>query len=70
MDKIHIPKIKEIFKILESIIDDAYDSELPDDILIRAYFTIIELLQNYTGTGRNVVKFSEFFYVRYIKKYL
>ncbi|KKK91146.1 hypothetical protein LCGC14_2715900 [marine sediment metagenome] len=65
-----INKIIEVFEKLESIIDDAYNSKLPDDILIRAYFTIIELLQDYTGTGRGVTGFSEFFYVRYIKKYL
>ena len=45
-------KIIEVFEKFESIIDDAYSSKLPDDILIRAYFTIIELLQVYTGTGR------------------
>ncbi len=63
-------KIIEVFEKFESIIDDAYSSKLPDDILIRAYFTIIDLLQVYTGAGRNVMGFSEFFYVRYIKKYL
>ena len=52
---------KDAFNTFESIIDDAYDSKLPDDILIRAYFSIIELLKKYTGAGRNVVGFSEFF---------
>ena len=68
MEKLN--KIVEVFEKLDSIIDDAYNSKLPDDILIRAYFSIIELLQLYTGAGRNVMGFSEFFYVRYIKKYL
>ena len=65
-----IPKINDAFELFESIIDDAIDSSTPDDILIRSYFSIIELLQNYTGTGSNATKFSEFFYVRYVKKYL
>ncbi len=68
MEKLN--KIIEVFKKLDSIIDDAYNSKLPDDLLIRAYFSIIELLQEYTGTGRNVMGFSEFFYMRYVKKYL
>ena len=70
MEKILIPKINDAFNTFESIIDDAYDSKLPDDILIRAYFSIIELLKKYTGAGRNVIGFSEFFYIRYVKKYL
>ncbi len=68
MEKLN--KIIEVFEKLDSIIDDAYNSKLPDDLLIRAYFSIIELLQMYTGTGRNVMGFSEFFYMRYVKKYL
>ena len=65
-----ILKIKDAFELFESVIDDAIDSNTPDDILIRSYFSIIGLLKKFTGTGRHVVKFSEFFYVRYVKKYL
>lgn len=65
-----IPKIDEAFELFESIVDDAIDSSAPDDILIRSYFSIVELLIKLTGTGRHATKFSEFFYVRYIKKYL
>ncbi len=65
-----VPQISKVFKEFESIIEDAYDSSSPDDVLIRAYFSMIELLKKFTGTGRNVVKFSEFFYVMYVKKYL
>ena len=65
-----IPKIDEAFELFESIVDDAIDSSAPDDILIRSYFSIVELLIKLTGTGRHATKFSEFFYVRYVKKYL
>lgn len=70
MDKIPINKMREAFEMFESVISEAYNSKLPDDILIRAYFSIIELLKEFTGAGRNVVGFSEFFYIRYVKKYL
>ena len=65
-----IPKIDEAFELFESIVDDAIDSSSPDDILIRSYFSIVELLIKLTGTAKHATKFSEFFYVRYIKKYL
>lgn len=65
-----VPQVRNAFKGFESVIEDAYASNDPDDVLTRAYFSIIELLQGCTGTGRNVVKFSEFFYVMYVKKYL
>ena len=65
-----VPQISKIFDDFESIIEDALASSCPDDILTRAYFSMIELLKKFTGTGRNVVKFSEFFYVMYVKKYL
>lgn len=65
-----IPKINEAFELFESVINDAIDSSTPDDILIRSYFSIVELLIKLTGTGRHATKFSEFFYLRYIKKYL
>ena len=65
-----IPKIDEAFELFESIIDDAIGSSTPDDILIRSYFSIVELLIKLTGTAKHATKFSEFFYVRYVKKYL
>lgn len=65
-----IPKIDEVFGLFESIIDEAIGSSTPDDILIRSYFSIVELLIKLTGTGRHATKFSEFFYVRYVIKYL
>jgi len=65
-----IPKINEAFELFESIINDAIDSSTPDDILIRSYFSIVELLIKFTCTARHATKFSEFFYVRYVKKYL
>ncbi len=65
-----IPKINEVFELFESIIDDAIDSSAPDDTLIRSYFSIVELLIKLTGTGSHATKFSEFFYMRYVKKYL
>ena len=65
-----IPKIDEAFELFESIVDDAIGSSAPDDILIRSYFSIVELLINLTGTAKHATKFSEFFYVRYINKYL
>ena len=65
-----IPKINEVFELFESIIDDAIDSSAPDDILIRSYFSIVELLIKSTCTGKYATKFSEFFYMRYVKKYL
>ena len=68
MERIH--KIIEAFDLFESVIDDAFNLSTPDDILIRSYFTIVEILKELTGTGRFATKFSEFFYVRYVKKYL
>jgi len=65
-----ITKINEAFELFESIVNDAIDSSSPDDILIRSYFSIVELLIKFTGTGSHATKFSEFFYVRYVKKYL
>ena len=65
-----IPKIDEAFRLFESIVDDAIDSSAPDDILIRSYFSIVDLLKKLTGTAKHATKFSEFFYVRYVKKYL
>jgi len=65
-----IPKIDEAFGLFESIVDDAINSSAPDDILIRSYFSIVELLIKFTCTGKYATKFSEFFYVRYVKKYL
>ena len=65
-----IPKINEAFELFESVIDDAIDSSAPDDILIRSYFSIVELLIKSTCTGKYATKFSEFFYMRYVKKYL
>ncbi len=65
-----IPKIDEAFGLFESIVDDAINSSAPDDILTRSYFSIVELLIKLTGTGRHATKFSEFFYMRYVKKYL
>lgn len=65
-----IPKINEAFELFESVIDDAIDSSTPDDILIRSYFSIVEILIKSTCTGKYATKFSEFFYVRYVKKYL
>jgi len=65
-----VPQICKAFEEFESVIEDAYHSSCPDDVLTRAYFSMLELLKKFTGTGRNVVKFSEFFYVRYVKKYL
>lgn len=65
-----VPQISKVFDEFESIIEDAYRSSCPDDVLTRAYFSMIELSIKFTGTGRNIVKFSEFFYLRYIKKYL
>lgn len=68
MERIHA--IKDAFNLFESIIDNAINSATPDDILIRSYFSIIETLKELTGTGRFATKFSEFFYVRYVKKFL
>jgi len=65
-----IPKINEAFELFESIVNDAIDSSVPDDILIRSYFSIVDLLIKLTGTAKHAAKFSEFFYVRYVKKYL
>ncbi|GAH34104.1 unnamed protein product [marine sediment metagenome] len=65
-----IPKINEAFELFESVINDAIDSSTPDDILIRSYFSIVEILIKSTCTGKYATKFSEFFYVRYVKKYL
>lgn len=65
-----VPQISKVFDEFESVIEDAYRSNCPDDILTRAYFSMLELSKKFTGTGRNIVKFSEFFYVRYVKKYL
>ncbi|TKJ26814.1 MAG: hypothetical protein CEE42_04345 [Promethearchaeota archaeon Loki_b31] len=48
MKKILIPKIKDAFNMFDSIIDDAYDSKLPDDILIRVYFSIMHLANTST----------------------
>lgn len=64
-----IPQISKIFDEFESVIEDAYRSSCPDDVLTRAYFSMLELLKKFTGTGRNIVKLSEFFYVRYVIKY-
>ncbi|MFX1502084.1 MAG: hypothetical protein ACFFDH_14065 [Promethearchaeota archaeon] len=65
-----ISDVVEGIEMFESIIDEAFLAESPDEILIRAYFSMIEILKLYTGTGRNAVAFSEFFYFRYVKKYL
>jgi len=55
---------------LESNIDDALESDNPDDILKKAYFLLIDYLKEYTCIGRHATEFSEFFYVRFILKYL
>ena len=51
-----ILKINDAFELFESVIDDAIDSSTPDDILIRSYFSIIEVLKKLIGTGRHVVE--------------
>ncbi len=65
-----VPQIRDALKILDSVIEDAYSSDEPDDVLARAYFSMIEVLRHYVCTANNAGKFSEFFYFRYVKYYL
>ncbi|MHA1328524.1 MAG: hypothetical protein ACTSRH_14595, partial [Promethearchaeota archaeon] len=65
-----IPQIRESFIKLDSIVEKALESNKPDDILTKAYFLFINSLKDLKGTGSNITAFSEFFYVRYVLKYL
>jgi len=65
-----IPQIHESFIKLDSIVEKALESNKPDDILTKAYFLFIHSLKELKGTGRNITALSEFFYVRYVLKYL
>lgn len=65
-----VPQIREAFEIIDSVVKDAYASNDPEDILTRAYFSMLVVLRQYACTGNNIEKFSEFFYFRYVKYYL